>query len=80
MCHWRRVRTTYLVCRHAYDLVSSLSVQIQCDNRHCKFSSTHPSNCLPPECLNTCWQYRQFPQQYNPQINTLCPRCMQRLP
>ncbi|KAI6109837.1 hypothetical protein F5141DRAFT_810955 [Pisolithus sp. B1] len=73
MCHWRRVQNTYKICGHVYDMPDEM---IQCDNRYCKFSSTHPGTCVPPGCTNSCWQYRQFPQQYNPKIDTLCPRCL----
>ncbi|KAI6039048.1 hypothetical protein EDC04DRAFT_2569019, partial [Pisolithus marmoratus] len=45
---------------------------VQCDNRYCKFSSTHPSTCIPPGCTNSCWQYRQFPQQYSEYSQWLC--------
>ncbi|KZT33021.1 hypothetical protein SISSUDRAFT_993506 [Sistotremastrum suecicum HHB10207 ss-3] len=49
--------------------------QLQCDNRYCKFSTTHPADCVPPNCTRTCWQYRQYPQIYQPQINGHCPNC-----
>ncbi|KAH7930803.1 hypothetical protein BV22DRAFT_35138 [Leucogyrophana mollusca] len=75
MCHWRRVRNTYRRCGHAFDLPDEM---IQCDNRYCKFSLTHPSTCVPPSCTASCWQYRQFPQQYNPQIDAFCPSCIQQ--
>ncbi|KAF8228193.1 hypothetical protein L208DRAFT_1146822, partial [Tricholoma matsutake] len=48
--------------------------QIQCDDRFCKFSTTHPDNCSP-NCLQTCWQYRQFPEQYNRTLDRVCPAC-----
>ncbi|KIK93449.1 hypothetical protein PAXRUDRAFT_145081 [Paxillus rubicundulus Ve08.2h10] len=50
-------------------------LQIKCDLRHCKFSPKHPPNCVPPQCTKTCWQYRQYPQQYAPQIDNKCPKC-----
>ncbi|KIL00428.1 hypothetical protein PAXRUDRAFT_129948 [Paxillus rubicundulus Ve08.2h10] len=75
MCHWRRVQNTYKRCGHVYDLPD---VMIQCDERDCKFSSTHPSTCVPPSCTSTCWQYRQFPRQYNPHIDSFCPPCIQQ--
>ena len=37
-------------------LTSARLRQIQCDDRFCKFSTTHPGNCLPPRCTETCWQ------------------------
>ncbi|KAI0082689.1 hypothetical protein K474DRAFT_1584993 [Panus rudis PR-1116 ss-1] len=76
MCHWRRVRNHYKRCGHYIDLVSMHT--IQCDDRYCKFSTTHPRNCVPPRCTETCWQYRQFPQQYNPVIDDFCPSCITR--
>ncbi|KAI6036608.1 hypothetical protein PISMIDRAFT_34538, partial [Pisolithus microcarpus 441] len=74
-----RVQNTYKICGHVFDMVIRPCLtrpQIQCDNRYCKFSSAHPSTCVPPGCTNSCWQYRQFPQQYNPRIDALCPRCL----
>ncbi|KIJ17385.1 hypothetical protein PAXINDRAFT_73699 [Paxillus involutus ATCC 200175] len=53
-------------------------MQIQCDDQCCKFSSTHPITCVPPSCTHTCWQYRQFPKQYNPHIDSFCPPCIQQ--
>ncbi|KAL6308986.1 hypothetical protein BKA93DRAFT_814916 [Sparassis latifolia] len=70
MCHWRRVRNHYRRCGHYIDL-------IQCADRYCKFSSTHPNDCVPPQCTESCWQYRQFPQQYTPVIDNFCPVCIQ---
>ncbi|KAL4067600.1 hypothetical protein J3A83DRAFT_3692940 [Scleroderma citrinum] len=61
MCHWRRVQNTYKRCGHVFDLPDEM---VQCENRYCKFSAMHPSTCVPPKCIETCWQYRQFPQQY----------------
>ncbi|TFK76473.1 hypothetical protein BDN72DRAFT_852786 [Pluteus cervinus] len=37
--------------------------KIGCDDRYCKFSQAHPEDC-GPNCKTTCWQYRQFPEQY----------------
>ncbi|KIJ12571.1 hypothetical protein PAXINDRAFT_82700, partial [Paxillus involutus ATCC 200175] len=50
---------------------------IVCENRNCKFSPSHPRDCVPPKCKQTCWQYRQYPQQYSPNINSVCPTCQQ---
>lgn len=72
MCHWRRVRNTYNQCGHVFDLADEM---IRCDDRYCKFSSSHPSTCVPPACTTTCWQYRQFPQQFNRFIDSVCPGC-----
>ncbi|KAG2037219.1 hypothetical protein BDR03DRAFT_957730 [Suillus americanus] len=74
MCHWRRVRNTYSQCGHVFDLADEM---IRCDDRYCKFSSSHPSTCVPPSCTTTCWQYRQFPQQFNRFIDSVCPSCTQ---
>ncbi|TDL18945.1 hypothetical protein BD410DRAFT_727879, partial [Rickenella mellea] len=48
---------------------------IHCVNPKCKFSPNHPIDCLPPYCLRTCWQCRQYPQNYAPQIDGYCPTC-----
>ncbi|KIM52412.1 hypothetical protein SCLCIDRAFT_141149 [Scleroderma citrinum Foug A] len=74
MCRWRHVRNVYLACGHAFTLPDELIV---CDNRNCKFSPNHPPDCTPPKCKQTCWQYRQYPQQYSPNINSMCPTCQQ---
>ncbi|TFK71774.1 hypothetical protein BDN72DRAFT_764355, partial [Pluteus cervinus] len=49
---------------------------IKCDLVNCRFSPVHPSTCQAPQCTQTCWQYRQFPQQYSPHLDKLCPACM----
>ncbi|KAH7924072.1 hypothetical protein BV22DRAFT_1014025, partial [Leucogyrophana mollusca] len=67
------VRNVYLRCGHAVNLSS----QIPCDNQRCKFSPNHPRDCVLPQCKQTCWQYRQYPQQYSPNIDRLCPNCEQ---
>ncbi|KAH9854137.1 hypothetical protein C2E23DRAFT_85038 [Lenzites betulinus] len=93
MCHWRRyvglrlrharerltplrhsVRNNYKRCGHYIDLPDEM---IQCEDRFCKFSTTHPRNCVPPRCTETCWQYRQFPEQYHPVIDNYCAVCIQ---
>ncbi|KAF8582681.1 hypothetical protein K439DRAFT_1350615, partial [Ramaria rubella] len=71
-CDGDRVCNKFTVCGHSYDLPEEM---IQCDSRWCKFSSTHPQDCSGPECKRTCWQYRQYPQVYAPQINNICPAC-----
>ncbi|KAI0062289.1 hypothetical protein BV25DRAFT_667259 [Artomyces pyxidatus] len=73
MCHWRRVTNTFLRCGHNHDLPEEMIV---CDSRWCKFSDRHPPDCLPPACTQTCLQFRQFPQMFNPQINGFCPACI----
>ncbi|RDX47495.1 hypothetical protein OH76DRAFT_1354126 [Lentinus brumalis] len=73
MCHWRRVRNYYKRCRHYLDLPDEM---IQCDDRHCKFSDRHPPDCRGARCIQTCWQYRQFPQQYQPVIDGYCSTCI----
>ncbi|KZT29273.1 hypothetical protein NEOLEDRAFT_587162 [Neolentinus lepideus HHB14362 ss-1] len=72
MCFYRRVRNVYLRCGHAINLPEE---EIKCDSVRCKFSPNHPSTCVPPSCTQTCWQYHQFPQQYAPNIDDLCPNC-----
>ncbi|KAG2126816.1 hypothetical protein DEU56DRAFT_821789 [Suillus clintonianus] len=72
MCYWRRVRNVYLRCGHAINLPDQL---ITCENTRCKFSPNHPTTCGPPTCKQTCCQYRQYPQQYSPNINSFCPTC-----
>ncbi|KDQ60849.1 hypothetical protein JAAARDRAFT_125013, partial [Jaapia argillacea MUCL 33604] len=52
--------------------------QIQCDNVHCKFSPSHPPDCVPPQCTRKCWQYHQSPQQFVPRIDNWCPTCLAR--
>ncbi|KII88532.1 hypothetical protein PLICRDRAFT_627328 [Plicaturopsis crispa FD-325 SS-3] len=74
MCHWRRVGHIYKRCNHMYQLPEEM---IQCDDRYCKFSTSHPSNCVPPKCTQTCWQYRQAPQSYTRHIDNWCPNCLQ---
>ncbi|GLB34981.1 putative cyclin family protein [Lyophyllum shimeji] len=59
MCRWRQVQHIFALCNHVYNVPDEM---IQCDDRWCKFSTTHPADC-GPNCKNTCWQYRQFPQQ-----------------
>ncbi|KAJ3553316.1 hypothetical protein NM688_g3678 [Phlebia brevispora] len=73
MCCRRQVCNFYTLCGHAYALPEEM---IQCDNVHCKFSTRHPPSCTGPSCKKTCWQYRQPPQQYSPQIAELCPSCL----
>ncbi|KII94925.1 hypothetical protein PLICRDRAFT_33756 [Plicaturopsis crispa FD-325 SS-3] len=72
MCYLRQVRNVYSKCGHGITLPDE---EIKCDLRNCKFSPVHPKNC-GPRCSQTCWQYRQFPQQYSPKIDRLCPDCV----
>lgn len=30
--------------------------KVSCVSPRCKFSPTHPIDCLPPYCSRTCWQ------------------------
>ncbi|TDL29685.1 hypothetical protein BD410DRAFT_780162 [Rickenella mellea] len=53
MCCWRRVRNVYLKCNHVVPLPDE---HIDCRALTCKFSSAHPSTCVPPDCARTCWQ------------------------
>ncbi|KAF9452990.1 hypothetical protein P691DRAFT_720397 [Macrolepiota fuliginosa MF-IS2] len=50
-------------------------VEIKCDLAQCRFSPAHPPDCQLPHCKQTCWQYRQYPQQYSPHIDRFCPSC-----
>ncbi|ETW85102.1 hypothetical protein HETIRDRAFT_243529, partial [Heterobasidion irregulare TC 32-1] len=78
-CHsFVRVKNLFLYCGHSQELPEQLvrisstrmpraaltGMQIECESTTCKFSRNHPNNCRPPTCKNTCWQYRQFPEQY----------------
>ncbi|KZP02860.1 hypothetical protein FIBSPDRAFT_845472 [Athelia psychrophila] len=74
MCHWRRVQNHYKRCGHEFDLPDEM---IQCEDRFCKFSSAHPSDCKSPACADTCWQYRTFPAMYRPELDRWCPVCVQ---
>lgn len=72
MCRWRRVRNIYN-CGHYVDLEDEL---VQCVDSRCKFSDMHPAQC--PNCRSTCWQYRQFPETYFPQLDRPCADCRRR--
>ncbi|KAG1778344.1 hypothetical protein EV702DRAFT_1095817, partial [Suillus placidus] len=72
--YWRHVRNVYLRCGHTFNIPDE---SIVCDDSRCKFSPNHPATCLPPTCKSTCRQYRQYPQQYSPNINRFCPACEQ---
>ncbi|KAK0489713.1 hypothetical protein EDD18DRAFT_1186623, partial [Armillaria luteobubalina] len=61
MCRRRQVRNIYIRCGHAISLPEEY---IRCEQSNCKFSLFHPASCKPPACLQTCWQYRRFPEQY----------------
>jgi len=74
MCRWRHVRHVYLACGHAFTLPEE---HIVCEQRNCRFSPSHPPDCVLPKCRQTCWQYRQYPQQYSPNIHSACPTCQQ---
>ncbi|KAJ3786620.1 hypothetical protein GGU10DRAFT_351348 [Lentinula aff. detonsa] len=71
MCRYRQVQNTYSRCGHVIREPDEL---IPCADRFCKFSAYHPPDC-GPNCSKTCWQYRQFPEQYNPLVNNVCPSC-----
>ncbi|KAJ8595829.1 hypothetical protein M405DRAFT_279210 [Rhizopogon salebrosus TDB-379] len=75
MCYFRRVRNVYTRCGHAVNLHDELIV---CDSPRCRFSPNHPSTCVLPVCRQTCCQYRQYPQQYSPNIDRACPDCEAR--
>ncbi|PBK64008.1 hypothetical protein ARMSODRAFT_941596 [Armillaria solidipes] len=67
-----RVRNVYIRCGHAFSLPEEF---IRCEQSNCKFSLFHRASCKPPACLQTCWQYRRFPEQYSPHIDSYCPTC-----
>ncbi|PBK79037.1 hypothetical protein ARMGADRAFT_951439, partial [Armillaria gallica] len=73
------VRNVYLECGHAINLVRPLHFDVRCEDSNCKFSPFHPENCKPPTCLQTCWQYHRYPEQYSPNINGYCPTCCQAM-
>ncbi|OCH86173.1 hypothetical protein OBBRIDRAFT_738484, partial [Obba rivulosa] len=68
-----RICYIYTKCGHAVPMVRH---SVECDNRNCKFSRAHPSDCNGSKCKQTCWQYRQYPQQYSPHIAAYCPSCL----
>ncbi|KAK0190719.1 hypothetical protein F5146DRAFT_1045452 [Armillaria mellea] len=72
MCYYRQVRNVYTRCGHGVTLPDQ---EIRCNLVNCKFSTTHPGHCRPPTCTKNCWQYRQYPQQYSPNIDGYCPQC-----
>ncbi|KAJ7576568.1 hypothetical protein C8J56DRAFT_1061847 [Mycena floridula] len=53
MCRFRHVRDVYLRCNHAINRPVEM---VTCDDPNCKFSPSHPVNCVPPRCLRTCAQ------------------------
>lgn len=71
MCCLRQVRNYYTRCGHGITLPDE---EIKCDARDCKFSPNHPRHC--PQCKATCWQTRQYPQQYSPHLDAFCPDCI----
>ncbi|KAL4264983.1 hypothetical protein AB1N83_000310 [Pleurotus pulmonarius] len=75
MCYLRQVRNIYKRCNHG---VTQPDEEIKCNLVNCKFSPHHPPDCQGQQCIRTCWQYRQFPQQYSPHIDKLCPACEAR--
>ncbi|KAJ6630773.1 hypothetical protein B0H10DRAFT_852637 [Mycena sp. CBHHK59/15] len=74
MCRWRQVQNNYAGCGHAFQLNKKPDQEIQCDSTTCKFSPSHPRSC-GPNCTTTCWQYRQFPEQFVRTIQGYCPQC-----
>ncbi|KAH6918609.1 hypothetical protein BKA70DRAFT_21932 [Coprinopsis sp. MPI-PUGE-AT-0042] len=67
-----RITDVFQGCGHAYRLPDEM---LQCDDRFCKFSTTHPDNC-GPNCKTSCWQYRQFPEQIHRTFDRKCPSCL----
>ncbi|KAF7778748.1 hypothetical protein Agabi119p4_3093 [Agaricus bisporus var. burnettii] len=76
MCRWRQVKHRYTLCQH---MIGEPDKLIECEDRFCKFSPNHPRDC-GPGCANTCWQYRQFPQQYDITHQGRCPNCVSNGP
>ncbi|KAL1746483.1 hypothetical protein HDZ31DRAFT_62154 [Schizophyllum fasciatum] len=76
MCRLRQVCNVYNRCGHAENMPDQL---IQCEARNCKFSPNHPTSCKPPSCTKTCFQYRQYPEQFSPHIDAYCPKCAAKL-
>ncbi|KAI0344948.1 hypothetical protein BDW22DRAFT_980714 [Trametopsis cervina] len=74
MCFRRQVCYIYRRCGHAYTMPDEIIV---CASTTCIFSPNHPAHCTGPSCKKTCWQYRQPSEQYSPQLDELCPRCLQ---
>ncbi|PBK79051.1 hypothetical protein ARMGADRAFT_951421, partial [Armillaria gallica] len=72
----RSVRNVYLRCGHAINLPEEI---VRCEDSNCKFSLFHSESCTPPTCLQTCWQYHRYPEQYSPNINGYCPTCYQAM-
>ncbi|KAI5835046.1 hypothetical protein K523DRAFT_320696 [Schizophyllum commune Tattone D] len=72
MCRLRQVTHKYAFCGHRTALPDQ---EIKCDNRHCRFSTTHGPGDCGPNCRSTCWTYRAFPEQYELTIQSYCPDC-----
>ncbi|KAG5735447.1 hypothetical protein E4T56_gene12851 [Termitomyces sp. T112] len=73
MCRRRHVAHNYTLCGH---IIQQAETIVVCYSRYCKFSPSHPSECLSPQCTRTCAQYRGWPEQYSLRIDTLCPNCL----
>ncbi|KJA13967.1 hypothetical protein HYPSUDRAFT_49498 [Hypholoma sublateritium FD-334 SS-4] len=73
MCRWRQISDTYAGCGHAYRLEDEI---VHCQDHLCKFSPYHDPNC-GPNCKETCWQYRQFPEQINRRLDRKCGPCVE---
>ncbi|KAM6500545.1 hypothetical protein JOM56_003559 [Amanita muscaria] len=71
MCRFLQVQEHYTLCGHSYRRPDQ---ELRCNDRFCKFSSAHPKDC-GPNCSTTCWQYRQFPEQYHRTTHAQCPIC-----
>ncbi|KAA1471200.1 hypothetical protein DENSPDRAFT_837137 [Dentipellis sp. KUC8613] len=52
--------------------------QITCDSRWCKFSPSHPPDCVPPQCTQTCFQlyaiYLWVPLPYSLRYRSASPQ------
>ncbi|KAJ7721463.1 hypothetical protein B0H16DRAFT_366423 [Mycena metata] len=89
MCRWRHVRKLYLRCGHAENSLPTEVcldspprptqftdlLKAKCSNAKCKFSLSHPADCVPPLCRTTCFQYHGFPEQYAPNVDGFCTAC-----
>ncbi|KAF9054987.1 hypothetical protein BDZ89DRAFT_1124790 [Hymenopellis radicata] len=75
MCISRQVCHFYTKCQHGITMPDE---EITCDSPRCKVSPAHPRNCSLPACRKTCWQHRQYPQQYTVTKNEFCPDCVRQ--
>ncbi|KAF9559493.1 hypothetical protein CPC08DRAFT_515448 [Agrocybe pediades] len=72
MCRWRQVVFFYGQCGHCIPLPDE---HILCESMRCRFSTNHPSTCLPPQCRQTCAQQHGYPQRHIVTKHGKCPVC-----